>query len=77
MAKKKLTLSVDEDAIRSARRYSKQHGTSISELVTRYLGSLESEKRPATRIVSKLRGILPSDVSIGDYKRHVAEKYGK
>jgi hypothetical protein len=77
MARRKLTLSVDEDAIKTARRYSKSHGTSVSELVTRYLGSLEDEERPAPRIVSRLRGILPSDVSIADYRRYIAEKHAK
>ena len=75
MPRKKLTLSIDEEAIRAARRYSKRHGTSVSELVTRYLGSLEDERRSTTRIVSRLRGILPADVSIEDYRRHIADKY--
>ena len=35
MSRKKLTLTVDEDAIKKARRYSTSRGTSISELVSR------------------------------------------
>lgn len=77
MPRKKLTLSVDEDAIETAKQYSKRHGTSISELVTRYLGSLEDEGRSATHIVSKLRGILPPDVSVDEYKQHIVDKYAK
>ncbi|MGA7304705.1 MAG: DUF6364 family protein [Rhodothermales bacterium] len=77
MPRKKLTLSVDEDAIETARRYSKRHGTSVSELVTRYLGSLEDEGRSMTPIVSNLRGILPSDVSVDDYRQHIADKHAE
>jgi hypothetical protein len=77
MPRKKLTLSVDEEAIETAKRYSKRHGTSVSELVTRYLGSLVDEGRSATHIVSKLRGILPPGVSVDDYKKHIADKYAE
>lgn len=77
MARRKLTLSVDEAAIDTARRYSKRHGTSVSELVTRYLGSLEDTRRKTTPIVSKLRGILPSDATIEDYRRHIADKHAE
>jgi len=77
MPRKKLTLSIDEESIQAARRYSKRHGTSVSELVTRYLGSLEDERRSTTRIVSRLRGILPTDVSIEDYRRHIDDKYAE
>ena len=74
MTRKKLTLSVDEAAIRRARRYSERHGTSVSELVSRFLGSLEDERPTETPLVSKLRGILPADTSVEEYRRHVAEK---
>jgi hypothetical protein len=75
MTRKKLTLSVDEAAIRRARRYSKRHGTSVSELVSRFLGSLDDEPKPATPIVSRLRGILPSETSVEDYRRYIQDKY--
>jgi len=77
MARRKLTLSVDEGAIDTARRYSKRHGTSVSELVTRYLGSLEDTRRKTTPIVSKLRGILPPDATIEDYRRYIADKHAE
>jgi len=77
MPRKKLTLSVDEAAIRRARRYSKRHGTSVSELVTRFLDGLEDEPSSGTPIVSKLRGILPSAASIEDYRRHIADKHAR
>ena len=77
MSRKKLTLSVEEAAVRRARRYSKRHGTSVSELVSRFLGSLEDEPRAAPPVVSRLRGVMRSDASIEDYRRHIAAKHAR
>ena len=77
MGRKKLTLSVDEAAIRKARRYSSQRGTSISELVTRFLSSLDEDKAVETPLVSRLRGLLPPDATIEDYRRYLAKKHAK
>jgi hypothetical protein len=77
MPRKKLTLSVEESAVRRARRYSKRHGTSVSELVSRFLGSLEDEPSAGTPIVSRLRGVLRSDASVEDYRRHIAAKHAR
>jgi hypothetical protein len=75
-SKKKLTLSVDERVIERARRYSTRHNTSISQLVTNYLSQLDapSETAPAPW-VQRLRGILPSDTSVEDHRRHLEEKH--
>jgi len=75
-SKKKLTLSVDEDVIEKARRYSDAHGTSISRLVSAYLGQLDAPSdEPRTPWVERLSGILPSDVSVEDYRRRLEKKY--
>lgn len=75
-SKKKLTLSVDQQVIERARRYSTRHKTSISQLVTTYLSQLDSPSdRRFSPLVQRLRGILPKDVSIEDYHRHLEEKY--
>ncbi len=74
--KKKLTLSVDERVIERARRYSSQHNTSISKLVTDYLSQLESSSEATVAPwVQRLRGILPSDASEDEYREHLEEKY--
>ena len=74
---RKLTLSIDEDVIRRARQYSKRHGVSISRLVTNYLrGLAESGTRDAlSPTVRRLRGILPADVSVDQYRKHLQDKY--
>lgn len=75
-SKKKLTLSVDEGVIERARRYSSRHNKSISQLVTEYLSQLdEPSEETLAPWVQRLRGILPSDVSVDAYKRHLEEKH--
>lgn len=45
MKSKKLTLFVPENVVCLAKKYAKQHGTSISTLVTRLFESIKSDKR--------------------------------
>ncbi len=75
MSKRKLTLSVDEDAIRRARWFSEKHDTSISRLVSEFLRGLGSPDIRETPLVSRLVGILPPDTRLEDYYEHLAEKY--
>ena len=75
-SKKKLTLSVDERVIERARRYSARHRTSISQLVTDYLTQLdEPAGTELAAWVRRLRGILPKEASVDDYRRHLEEKH--
>ncbi len=75
MTRRKLTLSVDEEAIRRARWFSEKHDTSISRLVSEFLRSLGDGEIPETPIVSRLVGILPPDTRLEDYHQHLVEKY--
>lgn len=75
-SKKKLTLSVDEQVIERARRYSVRHNTSISQLVTTYLSKLDSPTdQEFSSLVRRLRGVLPQEVELEDYHRYLEEKY--
>ncbi len=75
-SKKKLTLSVDQEVIERARRYSIRHKTSISQLVSTYLSQLDSpSERRFSPLVHRLRGILPQDVSMEEYHRYLEEKH--
>lgn len=75
-SKKKLTLSVDQQVIERARRYSVRHKTSISQIVSTYLSQLDSPSdQRFSPLVRRLRGILPQDVDMEDYHRHLEEKY--
>lgn len=72
----KLTLSVDPDVVRRAKRYASARGTSVSRLVERFLGLLG---RPPARtgdppVLRRLRGILKGG-SRAEYRRHLVRKY--
>jgi hypothetical protein len=76
--RKKLTLSVDADVIERARRYSKRHQTSISQLVTNYLSQLDaSSSEKFSPSVRRLLSILPTSVSEEEYYQHLDEKHSK
>lgn len=75
-SKKKLTLSVEEQVVERARRYSRKHNTSISQLVSTYLSQLDAPSdREVSPLVRRLRGILPKNVSIEDYRQHLEQKH--
>jgi hypothetical protein len=71
----KLTLSVDSKVVVRAKRYAKQHGSSVSELVEAYLAAVsEPTSPPDTPILRSIRGSLKKG-SVADYRKHLAAKY--
>lgn len=75
MAKKKLTLSVDGSVIERAKRFSRRNRTTVSRLVSEFLGSLEDRSERATPVVHRLRGVLPSTASREEYLEHLEAKH--
>ncbi len=73
----KLTLSVDERVVSSAKEYAKRQGVSISAMVESYLAAV-SDPPPsvagATPILRSLRGIL-KHADIDEYREHLTSKY--
>jgi hypothetical protein len=76
----KLTLSVDSAVVSRAKRYAKQQGVSVSEMVEVYLAAVSRPAQPHPADVDKapmlrsLRGTLKR-ASLEDYGRHLARKY--
>lgn len=72
----KLTLSVDREVIRKAKRVAKERGTSVSRMVQNYL-ELVSRKPDAEvdpPVLRRLRGSLKG-ATVNDYRRYLREKY--
>jgi hypothetical protein len=73
----KLTLSVDDRVVSTAKQYARQQGLSVSEIVERYLAAI-SEAPPAVArpapVLRSLRGVLRK-ADISDYRKHLASKY--
>lgn len=73
----KLTLSVDDQVVSSAKRYAKHHGLSVSEMVEAYLAAVAITASPADRdapILRSVRGSLKK-AEIKEYRKHLAIKY--
>lgn len=78
----KLTLRIKEPIIKAAKKYSKAHGKSISQLVSDYLSlvthleEIEIENQELPPITRSLQGILKGKkVTEQDYKKHLEDKY--
>jgi hypothetical protein len=72
----KLTLSVDPEVVRAAKRYAAEGGTSVSRLVEGFLAAVSSEPTASTEppILRRLRGSL-SEGDIGDHRDYLVDKY--
>jgi hypothetical protein len=73
----KLTLSVDDRVVSRAKRYAKQHGVSVSEMVETYLAVVAEPSSPVTQdapILRSVRGSLAKADLMG-YRKHLAVKY--
>jgi hypothetical protein len=79
----KLTLRIEEPLIKAAKKYSKAHGKSVSQLIADYLFLITqktSHKMPKQKrlppITRSLKGILHGkEVREEDYKKYIRKKY--
>jgi Family of unknown function (DUF6364) len=75
----KLTLSVDGSVVKTAKRYARRHGTSVSHLVEQYLGLValppgsgkDGEDPP---VLKMFRGAARG-VDADAYRRHLIKKH--
>lgn len=77
MEKTKLTLRVEKPLINVAKRYAREHNTTVSQLVSNFMRALtkKAEQPSNTPILDELTGILPSDTTISDYRQYLNKKY--
>jgi len=76
----KLTLSVDAKVVEVAKRYAAQQGTSVSQMVEKYLRLVstlaEPPVEPLPPILARWHGVLKgSGLDISDYRKHLERKY--
>ena len=76
----KLTLRIDEQLIKSAKRYSAQTGKSVSRIVSDLFEIIQNEnvhrEHPIPPAVKSLKGALKGKaVDESDYKKYLEEKY--
>jgi hypothetical protein len=78
MDEAKLTVRISRKTLDEAKRYAREHGTTLSRLVVTHLEHLRREddvlaEAPATL---RLAGALPPDASPQEYREHLERKYG-
>lgn len=75
MAKKKLTLSVDERLITKAKKFSNRNQTTVSDLFSAFVSTLDEDGDGSASALDRLTGILAEETSREDYREHLREKY--
>jgi hypothetical protein len=73
----KLTLSVDEQVVRRAKRYAARRGTSVSRMVEQYLRLVTKPPRSTMEdppVLKMLRG-AGKGVDGEAYRRHLVRRY--
>jgi hypothetical protein len=75
----KLTVSIDETVIRRAKQFARDHGTSLSKVIERYLAYVTEKDLPETEVtptVAELADTLPASLLERDWKYdYLSEKY--
>ena len=74
----KLTVRVPRHLLANAKRYAQAHQTTLTELIATFLQQIPSDSEVINHapVVRQLTGLLSTDVSLDDYKKHLEEKYG-
>ena len=79
---KKLTLSLNDNIIETAKLYAKSNNISLSKLIESYLGSLtnkeQTKENQITPLVESLSGVISidDDFEVKDgYTQYLIEKY--
>ena len=79
---KKLTLSLNDNIIETAKCYAKSNNISLSKLIESYLGSLtkknERKESEITPLVKSLSGVISIDEDFDvkdEYSQYLMEKY--
>ena len=75
----KLTLRMDDQLIKGAKKYAEQAGKSLSQMVAEYFSAvISSQDSPVepTPTVARLRGTLKgTKIDLKDYRTYLEDKY--
>lgn len=79
METKKMTVRVPKDLLERAKKYARENDTTLTRLITAYLGQLSVENDPLADapIVRRLSGSLSQGVDLDDFRQHLEDKYGQ
>jgi hypothetical protein len=77
MKEQKLTMRISQDVLDGAKRYAREHRTSLTRLVTAYLERLGHDTDPlaSAPITRGLLGSLPPIAGRDEYRKHLERKH--
>jgi hypothetical protein len=77
MKEQKLTIRISHEVLDGAKRYAREHGTTLTRLVTAYLERLGKEGDPleSAPITRGLAGSLPPGTTRSEYREHLERKH--
>ncbi len=77
MKEQKLTIRISQEVLDGAKRYAREHGTTLTRLVTAYLEGLNKpdDWMESAPITQGLVGSLPAGAGRTEYREHLEQKY--
>ncbi len=77
MKEQKLTIRISQEVLDGAKRYARDHGTTLTRLVTVYLERLAKESDPleSAPVTRGLAGSLPPGTTRTEYLEHLESKH--
>jgi hypothetical protein len=78
MERTKLTVRLPKHLLEEAKRYAREHDTTLTRLLAEYLRqlSIRDDRLPDAPIVQRLSGALSADATIEDYHMYLERKHG-
>ena len=79
METRKITVRVPRELLEQAKRYARENDTTLTRLITVYLGQIAAQHDPlaGAPTVKRLSGSLSQNVSADDYAWYLDDKYGR
>jgi len=72
----KLTVRLPKGDLEFAKRYAEAHRITVTELIDRYLRSLQTETRAIHHEVERIAGLIPAEVDArAEYRAHSRRKH--
>jgi hypothetical protein len=74
-----MTVRVPKELLERAKQYARENDTTLTRLITAYLGQLAVENDPVADapIVRRLLGTLSQEIGVEDYRQHLEDKYSR
>jgi len=78
MKEQKLTIRISQDVLDGAKRYAREHRTTLTRLVTSYLErlGLTDDSLDSAPLTRSLAGSLPPTARRAEYREHLDQRHG-